>query len=150
MAQYRAQGISLTQLTRKIKEDLDSVGKEFLTEMSNYLVDASPVWSGQYVMGHRLSERSVAGQFTKRVTGGPNTRVSNPEAYKEASRANLLASVASMTSMPSTVNFGNSVPHAAIVEFGGGRTQAYAVYSGARAEASNMLSRAIARVKGTK
>lgn len=146
MAQYRAQGISLTNMVRK---NLDAVGKEFLIEMSNFLVDNSPVWSGSYVTSHKLGEKSVAGQFTKTIRGGPNTRVSNPESYKESARASLLSTVSSLSTMPNTISFGNTAPHAAIVEYGGGRTQAYAVYSQARREAGNMLARAVARVKGT-
>ena len=151
MAQGRAISTSFAAIISKIEKDLEGVRDEFLKEVANDLVSesTSPVWSGQYVTSHSISTSSSAGQFTGNIGGekfAPRTTM--PEAYRAEARANLMNDIAALPSLSDRVYISNNAPHARIVEFGGGMTPAYGVFSSVLNRAGIHLQTAISRVKG--
>lgn len=151
MAQGRAIGTSFAAIISKLEKDLEGVRDEFLKEVANDLVSesTSPIWSGEYITSHSISTSSSSGQFTGNISGedfGPKT--SMPEAYRAQARASLMSDIAGLPSDANRVYISNNAPHARIVEFGGGRTPAYGVFSSVSNRAGIHLQTAINRVKG--
>jgi hypothetical protein len=147
MAQSRAISTSLSAILAKVEARLEGVKEQFLTEVAEDLVAQSPVWSGQYITSHSISTRSSGGQFTENL-GGWTDKTSNPEAYRSEARANLLGNIASLPKDSNKVYINNNAPHARIVEYGGGRTSAYGVFSSVANRAGIHLQTAISKVKG--
>ena len=149
MAQSRAISTNIAAILSKIEKDLEGVRDQFLIEVAEDLVsrETSPVWSGQYITSHSISATSSAGQFTGNV-GGWSEKTSVPEAYRSESRANLMGDIAALPQGTDKIYIRNNAPHARIVEFGGGRTPAYGVFSGVANRAGIHLQTAINKVKG--
>jgi hypothetical protein len=149
MAQSRAISTSLSAILAKVEAKLEGVKEQFLIEVAEDLVaqETSPVWSGHYITSHSISSTSSGGQFTANL-GGWTDKTSNPEAYRSEARANLLGDIAALPKDADRVYISNNAPHAMIVEFGGGRTPAYGVFSSVANRASIHLQKAISKVKG--
>lgn len=151
MAQGRAISTNIAAIISKIEKDLEGVRDEFLKEVAEDLVrdTTSPIWSGQYITSHSISTSSSAGQFTGNIGGenyGPRTSV--PEAYRAEARANLMGDIAALPPQADKIYIRNNAPHARIVEFGGGYTPAYGVFSSVSNRAGLHLQKAINTVKG--
>lgn len=149
MAQSRAIGSRISDVLAKVEKDLEEVQKEFLINIAEDLVapETSPIWSGQYITSHSISTSSSAGRFTENV-GGWSERTSVPEAYRSEARANLMSDIAALPPVAEIVYINNSAPHARIVEFGGGRTPAHAVFSSVSNRAGIHLQNAVNTVRG--
>lgn len=147
MAQSRAIGSRISDVLAKVEKDLEEVQKQFLVNVAEDLVATSPIWSGQYITSHSISTTSSAGRFTENL-GGWTERTSVPEAYRSEARANLMADVAALPPVAERVYINNNAPHARIVEFGGGRTPAHAVFSSVSNRAGIHLQNAINTVRG--
>jgi len=149
MAQGRAISTNIAAILSKIEKDLEGVRDEFLKEVAEDLVQSSPIWSGQYITSHSISTSSSAGQFIGNIGGenyGPKTTV--PQAYRSEARANLMGNIAALPTQADKVYISNNAPHARIVEFGGGKTPSYGVFSGVANRAGLHLQTAINKVKG--
>lgn len=149
MAQGRAISTNIAAILSKIEKDLEGVRDQFLIEVAEDLVQSSPIWSGQYITSHSISTSSSAGQFTGNIGGenyGPRTSV--PQAYRSEARANLMGNIAALPTQADKVYISNNAPHARIVEFGGGKTPIYGVFSGVANRAGLHLQTAINKVKG--
>ncbi len=152
MAQGRAISTNIAAILSKIEKDLQGVRDEFLKEVAEDLVrdTTSPIWSGQYVTSHSISTSSSAGQFTGNIgEGGFAPKTSVPEAYRSEARASLMGDIAALPQEADKIYIRNNAPHAKIVEFGGGRTPAYGVFSSVSNRAGLHLQTAINRVKGS-
>jgi len=149
MAQSRAISTSFAEILANTQMKLDGVKEQFLIEVAEDLVaqETSPIWSGQYITSHSISTTSSAGQFTENL-GGWTEKTSVPEAYRSEARANLMGDIAALPKDADKVYIRNNAPHARIVEFGGGRTPAYGVFSSVANRASIHLQTAISKVKG--
>lgn len=151
MAQSRAIGSRISDILAKVEKDLEQVQKQFLTNIAEDLVapETSPIWSGQYITSHSISATSSAGRFTSNVGGGGfSEKTSVPEAYRSEARANLMSDIAALPASAEKIYINNNAPHARIVEFGGGRTPAHAVFSSVSNRAGIHLQDAINKVKG--
>jgi hypothetical protein len=150
MVQGRAIGTNIAAVLAKVEKDLEAVRDEFLKEVAEDLVSqtTSPIWSGQYITSHSISTSPSAGQFTSNI-GGWSERTTNPSAYRAEARANLMGDIAALPPNADKIYIQNNAPHARIVEFGGGRTPAYAVFSSVSNRAGLHLQTAINKVKGS-
>jgi hypothetical protein len=150
MVQGRAIGTNIAAVLAKVEKDLEAVRDEFLKEVAEDLIrqDTSPIWSGQYITSHSISTSPSAGQFTSNI-GGWSERTTNPSAYRAEARANLMGDIAALPPKADKIYIQNNAPHARIVEFGGGRTPAYAVFSSVSNRAGLHLQTAINKVKGS-
>jgi hypothetical protein len=149
MAQSRAISTSLSAILAKVEARLEGVKEQFLIEVAEDLVapSTSPIWSGQYITSHSISTRSSGGQFTENL-GGWTDKTNNPEAYRSEARANLLGNIAALPKDSTKVYISNNSPHTRIVEYGGGMTPAYGVFSSVANRAGIHLQKAISKVKG--
>ena len=149
MAQSRAISTSLSAILAKVEARLEGVKEQFLIEVAEDLVapSTSPIWSGHYITSHSISNRSSGGQFTGNL-GGWTEKTSNPEAYRSEARANLLGNIAALPKDSTKVYISNNSPHARIVEYGGGNTSAYGVFSSVANRANVHLQTAINKIKG--
>lgn len=153
MAQSRALGSRISDVLAKVENDLEEIQKQFLINIAEDLVapETSPIWSGQYITSHSISTSSSAGQFTGNVgEGGWTEKTSVPEAYRSEARANLMSDIANLPPLAEKIYINNNAPHAQIVEYGGGRTRAHAVFSSVRNRAGLHLQTAINTVRGTR
>ena len=150
MAQGRAIGTNIAAILANVEKELEAVRDEFLKEVAEDLVklETSPIWSGQYITSHSISTSPSAGQFTSNI-GGWSDRTTDPSAYRAEARANLMSDIAALPPKADKIYIQNNAPHARIVEFGGGRTPAYAVFSSVSNRAGLHLQTAINRVKGS-
>jgi hypothetical protein len=150
MAQGRAIGTNIAAILANVEKELEAVRDEFLKEVAEDLVklETSPIWSGQYITSHSISTNPSAGQFTSNI-GGWSDRTTNPSAYRAEARANLMGDIAALPPKADKIYIQNNAPHARIVEFGGGRTPAYAVFSSVSNRAGLHLQTAINKVKGS-
>jgi len=148
MAQPRAIGKSITDIVSRIEQQLEGIRDEFLREMSEDLVQTSPIWSGRYVTSHSISTSSSGGQFTGNLEPPSGPRTSVPDAYRAEARANLMGDIAALPPQADKIYIRNNAPHARIVEFGGGSTPAYGVFSSVSNRAGIHLQKAINTVKG--
>lgn len=150
MAQSRAIGSRISGVLAKIEADLEEIQKQFLINIAEDLVapETSPIWSGQYITSHSISTTSSAGQFTGNIGGGVTERTTVPEAYRAEARANLMSDIANLPPIAEKVYINNNAPHAQIVEYGGGRTPAYGVFSSVSNRAGLHLQKAINTVRG--
>jgi hypothetical protein len=150
MVQGRAIGTNIAAVLAKIEKDLEDVRDEFLKEVAEDLVaqTTSPIWSGQYITSHSISTSPSSGQFTSNI-GGWSDRTTNPSAYRAEARANLMSDIAALPPKADKIYIQNNAPHARIVEFGGGRTPAYAVFSSVSNRAGLHLQTAINKVRGS-
>ena len=142
MVQGRASGLSISQF---VEDQLKEVEQKFLNKMAQAIVERSPVWSGDYVLGHSIEGRSAQGQFTSNFEGW-KPKASNPGEIKSQALSNLETSIAALSA--GSTAFVNRVPHAYIVEKGGWSNgkPPYEVYSGAASIAGRILQEAIAEV----
>ena len=149
MAQSRAISTNIAEILAKVEAKLDGVKEQFLIEVAEDLVaqGTSPVWSGHYITSHSISTTSSGGQFTENL-GGWTEKTSNPEAYRAEARANLMGNIASLPKGADNIYISNNAPHARIVEYGGGNTSAYGVFSSVANRAGLHLQKAISKVKG--
>jgi len=142
--QGRGQGVSLTQLIRGIERDLVEVRTLFLKNVASEIVDESPVDTGTYVMGHNVSAKSSAGQFTgQSVYIGP--RGADKASMQNAARTKMFSEIDALPDNQTVVNISNAVGHAQIVEY-----KHKPVYSIARNNASQHLQKAIQTVRATR
>jgi hypothetical protein len=150
MVQGRAIGTNIAAVLAKVEKDLEAVRDEFLKEVAEDLVaqTTSPIWSGQYITSHSISTSPSAGQFTSNI-GGWSERTTNPNAYRAEARANLMGDIAALPPKADKIYIQNNAPHARIVEFGGGRTPAYGVFSSVSNRAGLHLQTAVNRVRGS-
>jgi hypothetical protein len=150
MVQGRAIGTNIAAALAKVEKDLEAVRDEFLKEVAEDLIrqDTSPIWSGQYITSHSISTNPSSGQFTSNI-GGWSDRTTNPSAYRAEARANLMGDIAALPPNADKIYIQNNAPHARIVEFGGGRTPAYGVFSSVSNRAGLHLQTAVNRVRGS-
>ena len=150
MVQGRAIGTNIAAALAKVEKDLEAVRDEFLKEVAEDLIrqDTSPIWSGQYITSHSISTNPSSGQFTSNI-GGWSDRTTNPNAYRAEARANLMGDIAALPPKADKIYIQNNAPHARIVEFGGGRTPAYGVFSSVSNRAGLHLQTAVNRVRGS-
>ena len=151
--QGRSTGVGLSSIIRKIEQDLDEVPKVFLKKMAEHIVNASPVWSGEYVLNHTVENRSAGGQFTGNLQGWSVKERRPADPYKAQALANLTTAIDALSTGFTNVAFSNRSPHAMVVEYGNSKfnvnpaRDGHFVYSSARAEASRFLAEAISEVK---
>lgn len=152
--QGRATGVGLSSIIRKIEQDLEEVPKVFLKKIAEHIVNASPVWSGEYVLNHTIENRSAGGQFTGNLQGWSVKERRPAGPYKEQALANLTTAIDALSTGFTSIAFSNRTPHAMVVEYGNSRfnvtpaRDGHFVYSTARAEAGRFLAEAVAEVKG--
>ncbi len=149
MAQPRAIGKSITDIVSRIEQQLEGIRDEFLREMSEDLVQTSPIWSGRYVTSHSISTSSSGGQFTGNLEPPSGPRTSVPDAYRAEARANLMGDIAALPAQANTIYINNNAPHAKIVEDGNTTVPAKHVYKTVLNRADIHLQKAINRVKGS-
>jgi hypothetical protein len=149
MAQPRAIGKSITDIVSRIEQQLEGVRDEFLREMSEDLVQTSPIWSGRYITSHSISTSSSGGQFTGNLEPPSGPRTSVPDAYRAEARANLMGDIAALPPQANTIYINNNAPHAKIVEDGNTRVPAKHVYKTVLNRADIHLQTAINKVKGS-
>lgn len=151
--QGRATGLSLSAIIKKAEQDLEEIPKVFLKKMAEHIVNASPVWSGEYVMDHAIEGRSAGGQFTGNLQGWAVKERRPAEPYKEQALSNLNTAIDALSTGFTNVAFSNRTPHAMVVEYGNSRfnvtpaREGHFVYSTARAEAERFLAEAVAEVR---
>jgi hypothetical protein len=128
----------------KILEDkLDKLPSAIMSEVADYLVNASPDDTGAYVLSHSIGQSSAVGRRLD-----PERRVSAPNTHREEARAKLLGQAASLPPEATRIWVGNNSPHSPFVENGGWRwnTSAYMVYGGLGARWPQFVQQGKAKV----
>ena len=137
------QRFTQAQLLNFFNENVEGLTKEVLRGMVDVIVENTPVDTGTYADGHRLTTGSAgAGYGTSSSHGKPrNQPVST---YREAARSRLNGQIETLGASAREVSITNDAVHAAIVEY----VHGYAPYTKARRETNNIIAEARVRFEG--
>lgn len=106
----------LLGVAQKIEDEITEDIKTSVRKIYGQLLIASPIWTGSYILSHRIL-------FNEEVTKGPVIRIADPRAGKPDDGGALLGARKQLRKtdefrLGDTIIIRNEVPHARIVEAG--------------------------------